>query len=680
MPSSLLSPADSLDSCFSPSFIRDCFSSVMLARLANEKMGKLVLQNKGSSFLLDTKGHELIGTLAAKFLIPGKDWAFPYYRDRSFVLSLGCSLEEIFASFLAKKSHSHSSGRMMPDHYSDLRLRIPVQSSVVGSQFLQAVGMAQAILFEGRKEIVYVSSGEGGTSQGDFHEALNYAALHALPLVFVIQDNGWAISVTSEEQTTGGCIGAIASGYPGVASIVVDGTNYPDTIEGLHRATRRARCLEGPTVLVAKIPRIGPHSSSDDPQKYKTEQDLQEDQARDPVALFRSWIQTEGIASGRELEEIERKAHDLVETAASQAEALSEPDVHTVGAHLFSPYTPPASSSSLSEGEPIVMVDAIREGLVEEMEKDSSIVLFGQDVAGGKGGVFGVTRDMTKRFGKERCFNTPLAESTIVGLAIGMGLSGAFRPVAEIQFCDYSWTAMNQIMNELASIHYRSAGVWSAPVTIRMPYGAYIQGGPYHSQRVEAFFAHCPGLKVVLPSNAADAKRLIKTAVSDPNPVIFLEHKALYRQRAFAARPEPGKEEYLPFGKAACVKSGTDISVITYGMMTMFAEEVAKTLEKEGISIEVIDLRTLVPLDQETISSSVRKTGKVCLLQEASLFLGIGAEIAAQIAERDFSYLDAPICRIGAEGLPVPYAKSLERAVLPSKESIEQKLRDLYRY
>ncbi|MEL7431730.1 MAG: dehydrogenase E1 component subunit alpha/beta [Chlamydiota bacterium] len=663
--------------------MRSLLESLLIARYTDEKMSKLVRQNKGGSFHLDSRGHELIGILSAKLLQSGTDWAFPYYRDRSFPIGLGAPLIEIFSAFLAKDSPHHSSGRMMPDHFCHPAFRIPVQSSVVGSQFLQATGLAQAIKLQGKKEVVYVSSGEGGTSQGDFHEAMNYASLRSLPVLFVIQDNGWAISVRSEEQTTGGCVSNIASGYPNMAVHLVDGTKYVETAQALSTAIRRAREEKGPSTIIAKIPRIGAHSSSDDHQKYKTDQEIQEDLARDPLPAVTKWALGEGYLDQNALEALQDKALQEVERAVAAAEKVAKPSPKKVAEHLFSPYSPPngaiCTKKALQE-EPVVMVDALNEALVEEMEADPSVLVFGQDVAKGKGGVFGVTRALTERFGESRCFNTPLAESTIVGLAIGLGLSGAFRPVAEIQFCDYSWTAMNQIINELSSIHYRSSGLSTAPVTIRMPYGAYIQGGPYHSQRIEAIFAHCPGLKVVIPSNAADAKSLMKTAIRDPNPVIFLEHKALYRQRVFSARALSSVPEYLPFGQANIVQTGSDLTLITYGMMTFLAADVATKLQKEGISCEIIDLRTIVPLDKETLSKSVRKTGKVCILQEAPLFAGVGAEIAAIISSEDFCYLDAPIVRLGALDLPIPYAKELEEAVLPSKASIEKAIRRLHAY
>jgi 2-oxoisovalerate dehydrogenase E1 component len=338
---------------------------------------------------------------------------------------------------------------------------------------------------------------------------------------------------------------------------------------------------------------------------------------------------------------------------------------------------PALEQEEADTSEAVVMVDALNEALKEEMARDAGVVVFGQDVARGKGGVFGVTRELTEQFGAERCFNTPLAESTIVGLSIGLSLTEPLKPVAEVQFADYIWTGINQLFNELSSYYYRSNGQWNCQAVIRMPYGGYIQGGPYHSQSIEAFLAHCPGLKVVIPSNAADAKRLLKASIRDPNPVIFLEHKGLYRQRVFSARKMPGKDEILPLGKANIVREGSDITLVGWGMMIFMAVEVAERLSQEGISVEVIDLRTIVPLDEEAIAKSVRKTGKLLIAHEAPSNAGFGAEIAARISEKEFAYLDAPIVRVTGANCPVPYSKVLEDAVLPQPQDLERALRDL---
>ncbi len=649
-------------------------------RMMDEKMGKLVRQNKGGTFHLSVLGHEMIGVLSALALEPGVDWGYPYYRDRAFAIGLGCSLVDLLAVFLAREAPHHSGGRMMPEHFSEKGLRIPCQSSCVGSQFLQAVGCAKSAQLRGEKEVVYVSGGDGSTSQGDFHEALNFSCIHQLPIVFVIQDNGWAISVPTEQQTAGGTIAKMARGYEGLAVFEIDGCDYEETKGALAQAVAKAREGMGPSLVVAHVPRIGAHSSSDDPKKYRCEEGIKEDKKLDPVERFEKYLVEKGILGEAELAELRRKHFQEIEDAAVAADAVPFPDRKTAAEKVFAPVGEIEEKAVEKGAEAIVMMDAINHAFIEEMERDPGVVVFGQDVAHGKGGVFGITRTLTDRFGVGRCFNTPLAESTIVGLAIGLSSDGFHKPVAEIQFADYSWTGMNQIFNELSSIYYRSNGEWNCPVVIRMPYGGYIQGGPYHSQSIEAFLCHCPGLKVVVPSHAADAKRLFKAAVRDPNPVIFLEHKALYRQRLYCARPETGPDELLPIGKAAVTRQGTDVTVVVWGMMAMMAYEVGELLAKEGMSVEVVDLRTLSPLDFETVLVSLKKTGKLLIAHEAARNCGFGGELAARAAEEGFRYLDAPVVRVAGKDCPVPYCKDLEDEVLPQKKDLEAALRQLIEY
>ncbi len=654
------------------------YKKMVKVRLVDEKMAKMVRQNKGGTFHLSTKGHEMVGVLSALCLRKGIDWAFPYYRDRSFAIGFDLCLGELFGALLGKDILHHSGGKMMPDHFSHKEFRIPCQSSCVGSQFLQAVGLAKGIQLRGKKEVVYVSAGEGATSQGDFHEALNFSCIHSLPIVFVIQDNGWAISVPVEEQTAGKNVAKIARGYENLEIFEIKGFDYLSCQEGLELAFTRAREQKGPSLVVAKVARQGPHSISDDPKKYKSEKDLSEDEERDPLVLMKAFLQEEGIVEEKDLEAIQKEIEKEVEEAARFADALAFPQKEKASERVFIPFS--VEEVQGEKQEVVVMMDALNHALKEEMAKDSGVVVFGQDVARGKGGVFGITHHLTTLFGEERCFNTPLAESTIVGLAIGLSLDGEHRPVAEIQFCDYSWTGMNQIINELASFCYRSNGEWNCPLVLRMPYGGYIQGGPYHSQCIEAHLCHTPGLKVVIPSNAEDAKRLLKAAIRDPNPVIFLEHKALYRQRAFSARKEPIEEAVLPLGKAKVVKEGEDLTVVSWGFTLMLAVQAADLMLKEGISVEVIDLRTLAPLDFETVLTSLKKTGKILVIQEAPITAGFAAEISAQIMEKGFSYLDAPVVRLGAKDCVVPYAKNWEEEVLPQMEDILEKARELFSF
>jgi 2-oxoisovalerate dehydrogenase E1 component len=653
--------------------------AMLLTRFLDDKMSKLVRQNKGGTFHLSVLGHEMIGCVSALALTAGKDWGLPYYRDRAFAVGLGCALTDLLGSFLARDVPHHSGGRMMPEHFSHKELRLPCQSSCVGSQFLQAVGVAKAVQLAGEDDVVYVSAGDGATSQGDFHEALNFACLHQLSVIFVIQDNGWAISVPVNDQTAGGSIVHLAKGYTGLSVFDIDGCDYEQVAPALAAAVARGRAKEGPSLVVARVPRIGAHSSSDDPAKYKDSSMIAAEKARDPLPRFEAWLLDKGFIAAEELQALRAELFQRVEAAAVVADQIPFPETNTVMQHVFkeSPEIPCKCEGPREGEEAIVIMDALNHALDEAMSADPKVVVFGQDVAHGKGGVFGITRQLTAKHGADRCFNSPLAESTIVALALGMSLAYGFKPVAEVQFADYLWTGINQLFNELASFHYRSNGEWNCPVVLRMPYGGYIQGGPYHSQSIEAYLAHCPGLKVVVPSNAADAKRLLKTAILDPNPVVFLEHKALYRQRVFCARPEPKEDALLPFGRAKVVREGDAITVVAWGMMVVMAAEVATQLAQEGISVEVIDLRTLVPLDMEAILASVRKTGKLLIVHEAAGNCGFGAELAARVAEQGFQYLDAPIQRVTGKDCPVPYCKVLEDEVLPQVHDLEKAIRSL---
>ncbi len=650
---------------------------MLLSRLTDQKMEKLVKQNKGGTFQLSAAGHEMIGAVASTALRPGKDWACCYNRDQPMAFGLGCDLVEAFAIFMGREAEHHSKGRMMPYHFSHKALRMPPQSSVVATQFLPAVGIAKGIQLEGKDEVVYVSGGDGATSEGDFPEALNFAVLHKLPIVFVIHDNEFAISVPLSEQVSGGSIAANFS-RPGLATSEIDGCDYTELTRAMKEAVSTAREGKGPSLVVAKVPRLGSHSNSDDPRKYRDAQELETTQKRDPIARYEKWLLAEGHATPQELTNLRKSLTDAIESAVKEADTFPFPKPETAADHVFVPYT--EEETPLNAGEQIVMVDAINHALAEEMERNPHMVVFGEDVAHNKGGVFGVTRGLTDKFGKERCFNTPLAESTIVGVALGLSLDGTHIPVGEIQFAEYLWPGFDQLASEVCSTTYRSGGEWNVPLVLRMPYGGYIQGGPYHSQSIEGILAQIPGLKVVIPSNAADAKGLLKASIRDPNPVIFLEHKALYRQAKFAARPEPDANYVLPLGKANVVREGRDLTVVGWGMMVVMAAELAPKLAKEGIEIEIIDLRTIVPFDAETVIQSVQKTGKLVIAHEAPKTCGFGAEIAAQVAHEAFEYLDGPIKRVCGLDTAIPYSKPLENAVLPQLADLEAGIREVAEY
>lgn len=650
------------------------------ARYLDEKLGSLAKQNKGGTFHLSGQGHELIGAVCGLGLMSGKDWSLPYYRDQAFPLALGCDMVDIIGTFLGRAALSQSSGRMMPYHYCDASKRLLSQSSPVGSQFLQAVGRAYGVKQDHSSEVVYVSGGEGSTSQGDFHEAMNFACLHKLPVIFVIQDNGWAISVPVKEQTAGGSILSVAQSYVGMTCHQVDGYNVVEMVKAFEASLHKARTHQGPSIIVAKLPRLGAHSSSDDPKKYRQEEDLRQDLKNDPILLFEKFLIEQKWITSQGCKTLQLKVKALVDQAAEKAEELPYPDPNSVEDFVFQPSNLEFSKENEEQGPQVVMMDAINHALSEEMERDPSLYVFGQDVARGKGGVFGLTRGLTEKFGEERCFNTPLAESTIIGVSLGLSAGGFQKAVSEIQFSDYVWTGMNQLMNEISSFQWRANGEWSLPLVIRIPCGGYIQGGPYHSQSIEAYLAHCPGLKVVMPSNAEDAKGLLKTAIRDPNPVVFLEHKLLYRQRAFSARSEPSKDYLIPFGQAKVTLEGSDMTVVSWGYTLVMAHEMAERLKKEGFSIEVIDLRTIVPLDEEAILKSVEKTGKLLIIHEDAKNNGFAAEISARMNEKAFEFLDAPIKRVCGKDTPIGYSKVLENATLPQKEDIELAMRQLLSY
>jgi 2-oxoisovalerate dehydrogenase E1 component len=656
------------------------YRTMVTSRLMDEKM--LIMLKQGKSFFhIGAAGHEAIQIAAASAMKPGFDYAYPYYRDLAFTMQYGVTAEEIFLNFLARAADPSSGGRQMPNHYGHKKLRIVSQSSPTGTQFLQAVGTAMAAVKEKSGEVVYVSSGEGTTSQGDFHEALNWASRDKLPALFVIQNNKYAISVKVAEQMAGGSVYKFTAGYVGLNRFKVDGADLPACLKVMNNAVSLARSGKGPALIEADTVRLLPHSSSDAQVKYRTPEELAADKELDPIPRLEAILLGEKRATIAELDAIKKECKKLVDEAADVAEAREQPGADSVAQYLFAPPEETAQlvyEANAPAGQPVVMVDAINHALKEEMARNDKMFIFGQDVADGKGGVFTATTGISTQFGRNRCFNSPLAESSIVGVAIGMAVRG-LKPVIEIQFGDYIWTAMMQLRNELATMRWRSNNNWTAPVVIRTPVGGYIHGGLCHSQNVEGFFAHLPGIKIAYPSNAADAKGLLKSAIRGADPALFLEHKGLYRQ-SYASAPEPDPDYLLPFGKAVVKTEGGDVTVITWGALVQKAMEAARELGKEGISVEVIDIRTINPLDTETILESVSKTGKALVAHEDTRFAGFGAEIAAHIAEFAFQQLDAPVRRLAGTDTPVPFSPALEDIALPQTARIIHALRELAAY
>ncbi len=660
--------------------VLDLYRNMVLSRFLDEKM--LILLKQGKSFFhIGAPGHEAVQTAAAFMMNQGDDYAYPYYRDQAFVLQYGVTAEEIFLNFLAKADDPSSGGRQLPQHYGHKPLNIVSQSSPTGSQYLQAVGTALAIQKKKTKQMVYVSSGEGATSQGDFHEALNWASRSALPVLFMIQNNKYAISTHISEQTAGQSIYKFTSGYEGLTRYMIDGTDLFESYSTLHKAVNNIRSGNGPILIEAHTVRLMPHSSSDSHLKYRGKEELQEDKAQDPILKLENKLLRDGLVDENYLSKIKKEIKLSVDDIADKVLKLQDPKKSKLYDFVYAPEEQCADlrfSESEPDGEKVVMVDAINHALKEEMRRNNDLYLFGEDVADKKGGVFTTTSGISTMFGEERCFNAPLAESSIVGVAIGMSVYG-LQPVVEIQFGDYIWTAMMQIRNELTTMRWRSNNNWESPVVIRVPVGGYIHGGLCHSQNIEAIFAHFPGIKIVYPSNAADAKGLLKTALRCHDPVLFLEHKALYRQR-YAAGPEPDSNYLLPFGKAQIKRKGNDITVITWGYLVQKSQEAAKILQKEGIDVEIIDIRTIVPLDMKTIIESLKKTGKAIIVHEDTLFTGFGAEIASQIVEQAFEFLDGPIRRLGSADTPVPFSPVLEEEMLLQTPEITEAIRDLANY
>lgn len=656
------------------------FRNMITTRLMDEKM--LIMLKQGKSFFhMGAGGHEAVQTAAAYAMQPGYDYAYPYYRDLGFVLQYGVSLVEIFLNFLARAKDPSSGGRQMSNHYGHKKLHIVSQSSPTGTQYLQAVGTALGAVKEGRDEVVYVSSGEGTTSQGDFHEAVNWAARERLPVIFVIENNKWAISVSVKEQMAGSSVYKITAGYEGLNRYKVDGTDFFESYKVMQKAIANARIGNGPALIEADTIRLFPHSSSDSQKKYRSQEELEKDKQNDPIPRFEVTLLEKDLVTRDELDQIKQNCKVKVDAAADEAEKCGQPDPVKLSHFLYAPEDNVSHirvESDFEIEDKVVMVDAINHALKEEMALDDSIYIFGQDVADGKGGVFTATSGISTQFGKDRCFNAPLAESSIVGVSIGLALRG-LKPVIEIQFGDYIWTAMMQIRNELSTMRWRSNNSWSSPVVIRVPVGGYIHGGLCHSQNVEGFFAHLPGIKIVYPSNAADAKGLLKFAIRGSDPVLFLEHKGLYRQ-SYAAAPEPDENYLLPFGEAKIKKEGNDITVITWGALVQKSMEAAVQLKKEGIEIEVIDICTINPLDTQTVIDSVKKTGKVLIAHEDNRFHGFGAEIASHIAEFAFEYLDAPVKRLAGKDVHIPFNAVLEEAALPQTYEVVKALQQMASY
>ena len=663
------------------------YRAMYMARRIDDREILLKRQNK-IFFQISGAGHEAIGAAAGLVFRSGYDWFYLYYRDRALSLMLGFTADTTLLGSVGAAADPSSGGRQMPSHWASPEFHIVSGSSPTGTQYVQAVGCAQAYRYLDPKsdEVTLVCSGEGATSEGEFWEAMNAACLENLPVVFLIEDNGYAISVPIEKQTAGGSVSQLVSGFPNLKRIEVDGTDFMASYHAMLEAHAYARERKGPALVHAMVTRPYSHSLSDDERLYKTKAERAAEEARDCIIKFPEWLIAEGIIDRQALQRIVHEVDKEVQEATDRALRADPPAKSSAYTHLYSDKVDPTSSAFETEpqfsGEPRTMVDTINRTMHEEMQRDPRIVVFGEDVADcsrecnltevkGKGGVFKATAGLQVKFGADRCFNSPLAEAAIVGRAIGMATRG-LKPVAEVQDFDYIWPAMMQLRDELATMRWRSNNAFGAPVIVRVTIGGYLQGGAiYHSQCGEVIFTHIPGLRVVMPSNALDACGLLRTAIRADDPVLFLEHKKLYRE-PYNRSPHPGPDYTIPFGKARLVKAGQSLSVVTYGALVQKSLQAALQIEQRypDKTIEILDLRSLAPYDWEAIRASVEKTSRVLVAYEDTLSFGYGAEIVARIANELFEYLDAPPRRVAALDTWVGYNPQLENEILPQVENL----------
>jgi 2-oxoisovalerate dehydrogenase E1 component len=690
------------------------YRTMFLSRRLDDREIQLKRQNK-IFFQISSAGHEAVTAAMGLLLRPGVDWLYTYYRDRALCLMLGVTPLETLLQAVGAKDDPSSGGRQMPSHWGHPKWNIVSKSSCTGTQFVQAVGAAEAALYyqdrpkaltQAKKaplgqfvrhdanEIVYVSAGDGATSEGEFWESLNAACAKKLPLLYLIEDNGYAISVPVEVQTAGGNISKLVRDFPGLHVAEFDGTDPLESYAVGKEAIDYVRQRRGPALIHAHVIRPYSHSLSDDEKLYKTAAEREEEAHRDPLSKFSLFLVREGLLDQKEIEELEADVDREVREATDQALAAEPPSTDSILVNVYSPDVDPTSSFFAVEpefhGAPKTMVEMVAATLSDEMARDERITVFGEDVADvsrdenlkhvkGKGGVFKATSGLQRKYGHDRVFNTPLAEASIVGRAIGMATRG-LKPVAEIQFFDYIWPAMMQIRDELCVLRWRSNGNFKCPAVLRVAIGGYLTGGGiYHSQSGESIFTHCPGLRVVMPSTALDVAGLLRTSVRCDDPVMFLEHKHLYRQ-PYNRSEYPGPDYTVPFGKARLVKEGSEVSIITFGAIVHRAEVAAAQLEREGVSVEIIDLRSLSPYDWDAISATVRKNHRVIVAYEDMLSWGFGAEIAARIADELFEELDAPVRRVAAMDTFCAYQPKLEDVILPQTEHITTAVRQLLEY
>jgi len=682
------------------------YRTMLLSRRIDDK--EIQLKNQSLIyFQISCAGHEAALVAAGLALKPGHDWFYPYYRDRALCLTLGVTPLDMFLAGVGSSEDPSSGGRQMPSHWSNPALHIVSQSSATGTQCVQAVGCAEAGMLYGRlkdlagrenrfqhDEVVYVSVGDGATSEGEFWESLATSSLRSLPVLYLVEDNGYAISTPVEYQTPGGEISRLVESFPGLGVFRCDGSDVLACLRTMREAVAHCRARRGPALVHARVTRPYSHSLSDDEKLYKTAAERRDEAARDPIRRFADRLREEGIATEADLEALAGEIDGEVNAAAEAAVRSPMPVPESVELYVYSPDVDPTSAAfdtpAHDDGPAETMVTCINRTLGDEMARNPAIVMFGQDIAdcshqehldevSGKGGVFKVTHGLQRTFGSDRVFNSQLAEAAIVGRATGMATRG-LKPIVEIQFFDYIWPAMMQIRDEMSMLRYRSNNTWSCPLVIRVPIGGYLRGGSlFHSQSGESIFAHCPGVRVVFPATARDAAGLLRTAIRCDDPVLFLEHKHLYRQ-TYNKGVYPGPDYMIPFGRSVVRRDGTDVVVITYGAVVQRALVAAQQAEAEGVSTMVVDLRTISPCDWDGIARAVRATNRVVIAHEDQMTCGFGAELSARIASDLFQDLDAPVRRVAARDTPVAYHPDLEEAILPGAGDVLAAILDTARF
>jgi 2-oxoisovalerate dehydrogenase E1 component len=684
----------------------DVYRVMVRSRRLDDK--EIQLKNQSRAFFqISGAGHEAVLVAAGLTLKPGYDWFHPYYRDRALCLQLGMTPLEMLLASVGATTDPSSGGRQMPSHWGHNALNIVSGSSATATQVLHAVGAAEAGVIYSRvpqiphrdsrfhaDEIVYTSLGEGATSEGEFWESLNTACTKRLPVLYLIEDNGYAISVPVEVETPGGDVSRLIASFPGLHVASIDGTDFFASLRAMREAAAYVRARMGPAAVHARVIRPYSHSLSDDEKLYKTPAEREAEARRDPISRFADFLRAHDLATASDLAAMNAEIDREIDEAAIEALKAPRPAKSTAADFVFSsdvdPSSPAFDTPAEPDGKPDTMVAAINRTLKDEMARDARIVVFGEDVADasrrdalaivpGKGGVFKVTHGLQRLYGDDRVFNAPIAEANIIGRAVGMAERG-LKPVVEIQFFDYIWPAMMQLRNEMAMLRYRTGNHWSCPMVVRVPIGGYLRGGgPYHSQSGESIFAHCPGIRIAFPSDAIDAAGLLRTAIRCDDPVLFLEHKHLYRQ-TYNKGEYPGKEFMVPFGKAALRRDGDHVLVVTWGALVQRTLVAANQAEKQGVRAAVLDLRTIVPYDWAAIAAHVTRVNRVVIAHEDQLTCGFGAEIAARIAGELFEHLDAPVRRVAALDTPVAYCPDLEEAILPQAADILAAIRDTAAY